>query len=255
MSLTLHQLRTRAATLVLAAAVAALGAGCSRIETDITQGWDAQRLYEEARLAAEDSDWTRAQDYYTKLESRYPFGRYAQQAQIESAYAYWRDGDADLCVQACDRFLRQYPNHANSDYVLYLKALATLNQRNSIFTSLLTQDIYERDADAAQTAFDTFKELIERFPQSRYAHEARRRMHELVLSQAHHEYNIARFYYERHAYVAAIERAQNVVRTFQQTPYSDDALELIRDCYREMGVTDLENDVNRVLELNQNRAR
>ena len=255
MSLTLHQLRTRAATLVLAAAVAALGAGCTRIETDITQGWDAQRLYEEARLAAEDSDWTRAQDYYTKLESRYPFGRYAQQAQIESAYAYWRDGDADLCVQACDRFLRQYPNHANSDYVLYLKALATLNQRNSIFTSLLTQDIYERDADAAQTAFDTFKELIERFPQSRYAHDARRRMHELVLSQAHHEYNIARFYYERHAYVAAIERAQNVVRTFQQTPYSDDALELIRDCYREMGVTDLENDVNRVLELNQNRAR
>ena len=255
MALTLHQLRTRAATLVLTAAVAVLGAGCSSIETDITQNWDAQRLYDEARIAASDSDWTRAQDYYTKLESRYPFGRYAQQAQIESAYAYWRDGEADLCVQICDRFLRQYPNHANSDYVLYLKALATLNQRNSIFTSLLTQDIYERDADAAQTAFDTLKELIERFPQSRYAHDARRRMHELVLSQAHHEYNIARFYYERHAYVAAIERAQNVVRTFQQTPYSDDALELIRDCYREMGVTDLENDVNRVLELNQNRAR
>lgn len=255
MALTLHQLRTRAATLVLAAAVAALGAGCTKIETDITQGWDAQRLYEEARTAASDSDWTRAQDYYTKLESRYPFGRYAQQAQIESAYAYWRDGDAAQCVQACDRFLRQYPNHANSDYVLYLKALATLNQRNTIFTSLLTQDIYERDADAAQTAFDTLKELVERFPQSRYAHEARRRMHELVLSQAHHEYNIACFYYERHAYVAAIERAQNVVRTFQQTPYSDDALELIRDCYREMGVTDLENDVNRVLELNQNRER
>ena len=127
MALTLHQLRKRAATFALAAAIAAMSAGCSQIETDVTQGWDADRLYEEARAAAEDSDWTRAQDYYTKLESRYPFGRYAQQAQIESAYAYWRDGDAAQCVQACDRFLRQYPNHANSDYVLYLKALATLN--------------------------------------------------------------------------------------------------------------------------------
>ena len=236
MALTLHQLRKRAATFALAAAIAAMSAGCSQIETDVTQGWDADRLYEEARAAAEDSDWTRAQDYYTKLESRYPFGRYAQQAQIESAYAYWRDGDAAQCVQACDRFLRQYPNHANSDYVLYLKALATLNQRDTIFT-------------------DTFKELVERFPQSRYAHEARRRMHELVLSQAHSEYNIAKFYYDRHAYVAAIERAQNVVRTFQQTPYSDDALKLIRDCYEQLGVKDLESDVNRVIELNQNRER
>ena len=255
MALTLHQMRKRAATVVMAAAIAVAAAGCTQVEIDHTQGWTAEQLYEEARLAVEDADWTRAQDYYTKLESRYPFGRYAQQAQIESAYAYWREGDVEQCVQACDRFLRQYPDHANSDYVLYLKAISTLNQRNTIFTALLTQDIYERDADAAQTAFDTFKELIERFPQSRYAHEARRRMHELVLSQAHHEYNIAKFYFDRHAYVAAIERAQNVVRTFQQTPYSDDTLELIRDCYREMGVKDLEADVERVLALNQNRER
>ena len=82
MALTLHQLRKRAATFALAAAIAAMSAGCSQIETDVTQGWDADRLYEEARAAAEDSDWTRAQDYYTKLESRYPFGRYAQQARV-----------------------------------------------------------------------------------------------------------------------------------------------------------------------------
>ena len=113
----------------------------------------------------------------------------------------------------------------------------------------------DRVYDEARTAFDTFKELIERFPESRYAHEARRRMHELVLSQAHSEYNIAKFYYDRHAYVAAIERAQNVVRTFQQTPYSDDALQLIKDCYEQLGVKDLETDVNRVIELNQNRER
>ena len=255
MALTLHQMRKRAATVVMAAAIAVAAAGCTQVEIDHTQGWTAEQLYEEARLAVEDADWTRAQDYYTKLESRYPFGRYAQQAQIESAYAYWREGDVEQCVQACDRFLRQYPDHANSDYVLYLKAISTLNQRNTIFTALLTQDIYERDADAAQTAFDTFKELVERFPNSRYAHESRRRMHELVLSQAHRELSIAQFYYDRHAYVAAIERAQSVVRMYQQTPYSDDALKLIKDCYDQLGVKDLEGDVNRVIELNQNRER
>ena len=119
---------------------------CGVLDEDITADWSADRLYQEARSAADDSDWTRAQDYYLKLESRYPFGRYAQQAQIESAYAYWQDGEAQQCIQTCDRFLRQYPNHQNSDYVLYLKALATLNQSTSIFTSWFKQDIAERDA-------------------------------------------------------------------------------------------------------------
>ena len=205
MAVTLHQLRKRARAGLLACLVAAVTAGCSTIETDITADWDADRLYNEARDAVENSDWTRAQDYYTKLESRYPFGRYAQQAQIESAYAYWRD--------------------------------------------------YERDADAARTAFDTFKEIVERFPNSRYAHEARRRMHELVLAQAYNELKVARFYYDRHAYVAAIERAQGVVREFQQTPYSDDALKLIEDCYEQLGITELQADVRRVIDLNQNRER
>ncbi len=255
MAVTLHQLRKRARAGLLACLVAAVTAGCSTIETDITADWDADRLYNEARDAVENSDWTRAQDYYTKLESRYPFGRYAQQAQIESAYAYWRDGEAAQCVQTCDRFLRQYPNHANSDYVLYLKALATLNQRDSFLSAILTNEVYERDADAARTAFDTFKEIVERFPNSRYAHEARRRMHELVLAQAYNELKVARFYYDRHAYVAAIERAQGVVREFQQTPYSDDALKLIEDCYEQLGITELQADVRRVIDLNQNRER
>ena len=255
MALLLKNWRRRACHAAMAAALLGSLTACGVIEEDITQDWSADRLYQEARAAADDSDWTRAQDYYLKLESRFPFGRYAQQAQIESAYAYWRDGEADLCIQACDRFLKQYPNHHNSDYVLYLKALATLNQSQGIFSDWFKQDIAERDAQAARNAFDTLKELVQRFPDSRYAHDARRRMHELVLAQARHELRVAHFYYERCAYVAAIERAQNVIRDFQQTPYSDEALQLIRDCYEALGITDLQTDMTRIIDMNQNRER
>ena len=106
-------------------------ASCSWLQSldkDQTLDWSADKLYSEARLALDDSNWTQAKDYYQKLEARYPFGQYAQQAQIELIYATWKDGDAPGAVQAADRFLRTYPNHANSDYVMYLKALATLNE-------------------------------------------------------------------------------------------------------------------------------
>lgn len=111
------------------AAVITLTASASWLSTvndDKTINWSADKLYTEARDSLDNSNWSQAEEYYTKLESRYPFGRYAQQAQIEMAYAYWKDGDPAQAIQACDRFLRSYPNHPASDYVLYMKALATL---------------------------------------------------------------------------------------------------------------------------------
>ena len=201
-------------------------ASCSWLESldkDPTADWSADKLYTEARAALEESNWTDAKDYYTKLEARYPFGTYAQQAQIELIYANWKDGDAAQAVQGADRFLQAYPNHANSDYVMYLKALATLNENDGWFAKLAAQDLAERDANAAQEAFDILKELALRFPDSRYAPEARRRMHQLVLAQAKHELGVAEYYYVRHAYVAAIQHAQRVVSEFQNTPMRDDA--------------------------------
>ena len=146
------------------------------MDVDPTAEWTADKLYTEARVALDESNWTQAKDYYTKLEARYPFGRYAQQAQIELIYANWKDGDAAQAVQGADRFLKAYPNHANSDYVMYLKALATLNENDGWFAQLSGQDLGERDANAAQEAFDILKELTLRFPESRYAPEARRRI-------------------------------------------------------------------------------
>lgn len=235
-------------------AVAAMTAGCTwlqNLEMDPTRDWTANQLYTEARTAMSESNWTVARDYYTKLEARYPFGSYAQQAQIDLAYVYYKDDDAPGAVQALDRFLRAYPNHPNSDYALYLKALATLNEREGWFTSITRQDLADRDAQAARDAFDIFKELAARYPESRYAPEARRRMHELVLAQAQHLLSSARFYQERKAYVAAINRAKTVIKDFQTTHLRDEALEVIADCYHELGMFDLEADVRRVIELNR----
>ena len=123
------------------AAVITLTASCSWLSTvndDKTINWSADKLYTEARDSLDNSNWSQAEEYYTKLESRYPFGRYAQQAQIEMAYAYWKDGDPAQAIQACDRFLRSYPNHPASDYVLYMKALATLNEDDGFFARLRT---------------------------------------------------------------------------------------------------------------------
>ena len=223
------------------------------LDTDPTADWTADKLYTEARVALDDSNWTQAKDYYTKLEARYPFGRYAQQAQIELIYANWKDGDAAQAVQGADRFLKAYPNHANSDYVMYLKALATLNENDGWFAKLAAQDLSERDANAAQEAFDVLKELVLRFPDSRYAPDARRRMHALVIAQAKHELQTAEYYYVRHAYVAAIEHAQRVVREFQNTPMRDDALLLIAKSYDALEMHDLAADTRRVYELNKGK--
>ncbi len=235
------------------AAVVALTAGCSwleSIEIDPTRDWTANQLYNEARAAVSDGNWELARDYYTKLEARYPFGAYAQQAQIDLAYVYYKDDDAPSAVQTLDRFLRAYPNHPNSDYALYLKALATLNERDGFLSTVTRQDIAFRDPQAARDAFDIFKEIAGRYPDSRYAPEARRRMHELVLAGARHEVSTARFYFERKAYIACINRAKVVITDYQQTPMRDEALQLLADSYHELGMFDLENDIRRIIEAN-----
>ncbi len=248
----------RAVGLVVSLSLLAGISGCGwfqSLEIDPTRDWTAQKLYSEARSAMNESNWSVAKDYYTKLEARYPFGTYAQQAQIELAYVYFKDDDAAGAIQQLDRFLRAYPNHPNSDYALYLKGLATLNERDGLISSMIRQDISERDAQAARDAFDVFKELVGRFPDSRYAAQANRKMHELVLAQARHQLNTARFYYERKAYIAAINRAKVVLRDFQLTSASDEAMDLIARCYHELKLFDLEKDMRRVIELNKDRKR
>lgn len=217
---------------------------------DASDKWDADRLYSEARLELNNGNWVKARELYQKLESRFPFGRHAQQALMEIAYCYYKEGESAQAIQTADRFIRQYPNHPNVDYIYYLKGLASFAEDLGFIGKIMNQDLSERDAKAAREAFDAFKDLVTRYPDSRYAEDARARMRFLVNSQAQAEVNVARFYYQRKAYLATIQRAQTVVREFQRAPAVEEALYLMARSYQQLQMNDLQADAERVLALN-----
>ncbi len=243
-------LRLGYALACLLAAIALTGCATNGKEPDHTIGWSAERLYKEAKEEMDTGNWTQAAKLLEKLEARYPFGVYAQQAQIDIAYVYWKDGSNAQALAAIDRFERLHPNHPNLDYMLYLKGLINFYQESALLASLTKQDPSERDPKGARESFDAFKALVTRFPNSKYAPDARLRLNYLVNSIAMNEVHVARMYLERGAYVAAVNRAQTAVRDFQGTPAVEEALYIMVLAYDKMGMTDLRDDAARVLNLN-----
>ncbi len=217
---------------------------------DETLGWSADRLYAEAKDEMSSGNWSAAVKLLEKLESRYPFGRYAQQAQIDTAYAHWKEGENVLALAAIDRFTKLYPNHEKMDYVLYLKGLINFNDRSNLFTRLTGEDLAERDPKAAREAFDSFKELVTRFPNSSYAEDASGRLTFLINMLASNDVHVARYYYRRGAVLAAVNRAQAVVKQYQQAPAIEEALAIMVYCYEKLGLNDLSADARRVLAAN-----
>jgi outer membrane protein assembly factor BamD len=222
----------------------------SWFEKDATSKWDADKLYAEARAELSAGNWVKAREYYQKLESRYPFGRHAQQALMEIAYTYYKEGESAQAIQAADRFIRQYPNNPNIDYMYYLKGLASFSEDAGLIGKLLGEDSVQRDARGARDSFDAFRDLVTRYPDSKYAEDARARMRYLLNAMARAELDVANFYYVRRAYVAAIQRAQVVVRDFQTSPVSEDALILMARSYAALQMPDLQADTERVLAAN-----
>lgn len=234
-------------------AFATLMGGCgifSGNTADKTAGWSAQKLYAEAEDEMSAGGYGNAIKLFETLQSRYPFGRYAQQAQMEIAYAQWKDGERDLAIAAADRFIKQYPNSPNADYVYYLKGLVNFNDNLGILGSLAGQDLTERDPKALRDAFDAFRELAAKFPGSKYTPDAIVRLKYLVNAMAAHEVHVARYYLRRGAYVAAANRAQIVVQQYQQTPAVHDALEIMVAAYDGLKIPQLRDDAKRVLEQN-----
>jgi outer membrane protein assembly factor BamD len=219
-------------------------------QSDETKGWSAQKLYTEAKDNLNDRNYEQAIKYYQKLESRYPYGRYAQQAQIEIAYAYFKDGDAVQAVAACDRFIKLHPNHPNVDYVYYLRGLANFADDLGMLGYLGGQDLSERDPKAARDAFDAFRELATRHPDSRYAPDAVARMNYLLNALASHEVHVARYYMKRSAFVAAANRAQYALKTYPQAPANEEGLVILVRAYDALGLKDLRDDAERVLNKN-----
>ncbi|MBP6116989.1 MAG: outer membrane protein assembly factor BamD [Neisseriaceae bacterium] len=234
--------------------LAALMAGCASGSADkdaqITRDWTVEKLYSEASDEMNSGNYTRAIKLYDILGSRFPFGRYAQQAELDTAYTHYRDGEPELALATLDRFERNHPAHPNLDYVLYLKGLVLFNEDQSFLNKLAAQDWSERDPKANRDAFRVFQELTERYPNSRYTPDAVERMTKLLDALGGHEIGVARYYMKRGAYLAASNRAQVLIQEFNNTPYVEEALAILVAAYGQMNQTQLRDDAYRVLQLN-----
>ena len=232
-------------------------ASCSWLKTDNdeTKGWSAAKLYTEAKASLNDRRFDQAVKYYQKLEARYPYGRYAQQAQIEVAYAHYKAGDPTMAVAASDRFIKLHPNHPNVDYMYYLKGLANFNEDLGILGFIGNQDMTERDPKAAAESFDAFKELANRYPESKYTPDAVARMNYLVDALAAHEVHVARYYMKRGAYVAAVNRVQHALKNYPSAPANEEGLSILVQAYEALGLADLKSDSERVLAKNFPNSR
>ena len=227
-----------------------LSTGCSSGKNDPTRDWPADRLYYAARDELNDKRWEKAIQYYQKLDARYPYGPLAQQGKIDIAYAYWKHDDAASGLAACDRFIREHPNHINIDYVYYLKGRINFNEDQGWSALIYEQSLAERDPVAAQEAFDAFKILVTRFPESKYSQDARERMTYLVNALADHDTNVAEFYFRRGAYVASINRAQEIVIKYPRTPAIERALAIMVAGYEQMGLDELSAGAKQTLLTN-----
>ena len=237
-------------SLLLAATLTLGGCGLLPEVKDETAGWSAQKIYAEAKNNLNEGNFQRAVKLFEMLESRYPFGRYAQQAQLEVAYAYYKDNEPISAIAACDRFIKLHPNHPNVDYAYYLKGLANFNEDLGLLGNLVEQDMSERDPRAARDAFLTFKELVTRFPDSKYTPDSTARMKYLVNALAGNEVHVAKYYLKREAWVAAANRAREVLKTYPEAPALEEALAILVVSYDKLKLTDLRDDAQRVLALN-----
>ena len=242
----------RSLAVIAALFLASLLAGCGLLpeQKDETIGWSANKLFAEAKSASSEGLYDKAIKYYEKLESRYQYGRFAQQAQMEIAYAYWKSGELPSAIAACDRFIKLHPNHPNVDYVYYLKGLVTFNEDLGLLGQISRQDMTERDPKGARESFEAFREQITRFPDSKYTPDAVLRMKYLVNALAQLEVHVARYYMKRGAYLAAVNRAQFALKNYPEAPATEEALFIMVKGYDQMGMDDLRDDAERVMRKN-----
>ncbi|RQW81266.1 MAG: outer membrane protein assembly factor BamD [Methylococcus sp.] len=218
--------------------------------TDEYSEWTAEQFYREARDALNEKRWEKATKLYEKLEARYPFGKYATQAQLDVAYAYYKNDEPDSAIAAADRFIKLNPSHPSVDYAYYIKGLVNYNRGIGFIDRFIPTDSSQRDPGSAMDAYKDFEELLRRFPDSRYADDSRKRLIALRNNLAMHEIHVADFYMRRGAYLAAARRCAEVVRKYERTQAVPVALEIMEQAYRKLGMTQLADDAKRVYDAN-----
>ncbi len=233
--------------LLSALLAAGLIAGCSSTSEDKTANWSPDRIYSEAREEMTGGAYDKAVPLLEKLEGRAAGTPLAQQAQLDKAYSQFKSGEKAQAIATLDRFLKLHPASPAADYALYLRGLVNFNDNLGMFSWLSRQDLSERDQKAAKDSFESFRELSTRFPDSRYAPDARQRMTYIVNALAQYEVHVARYYYERGAYVAAVGRAQQAISDYQNVPATEEALYILIRSYDALGMTQLRDDATRVM--------
>jgi outer membrane protein assembly factor BamD len=229
---------------------ALLLSGCSTTPIDKTAGMSPNKLYAEAKDEMSLSQWDKALPLLEKLEARAAGTPLAQQAQLDKAYAHYKSAEPAQAIATLERFMKLHPASPALDYALYLKGIISFNDDLGLLSSVTRQDLAERDQKASKESFESFKELVARFPDSRYAPDARQRMTYIVGSLAQYEVHVARYYYKRGAYLASINRAQQAIADYRDVPAIEEALFLIYKSYDALGLTQLRDDAQRVLAKN-----
>lgn len=240
------------ARILLALALIFNASACSVVPEieDETRDWSARQLYDAGKSALNTADYETALRYLESLEARFPYGRYAQQAQMDIIFAYYKFDEPESAIAAADRFIKLYPRHPKVDYAYYMRGLASFYQSMGTLDYLFNLDPSSREARASQEAFQYFSTLVKQYPDSDYAADSAQRLIYLHSILAQHEINVAHFYIARGAYVAAANRAKYVVNNYKRTSSSIEALVVMIQAYRHLNLNDLADDTLRILQLN-----
>ncbi|WP_137887301.1 outer membrane protein assembly factor BamD [Pseudomonas sp. 2FE] len=234
---------------LLLIAILALNVACSSNDV-VDENLSEAELYQQAQADLDNKSYTSAVSKLKALESRYPFGRYAEQAQLELIYAYYKNIEPEAAKSAAERFIRLHPQHANVDYAYYLKGLAAFDQDRGLLARFLPLDMTKRDPGAARDSFNEFAQLTSRYPNSRYAPDAKQRMIYLRNLLAAYEIHVGHYYLTRQAYVAAANRGRYVVENFQETPAVGDGLAIMTEAYQRLALNELAATSLETLKLN-----
>ena len=233
---------------VLSIAVCLFLSACSTVSEDKAANWSPNKIYAEAKAEANDGAYDKAIPLYEKLEGRAAGTPLAQQAQLDKAYAQFKSGEQAQAIATIDRFIKLHPASPALDYALYLKGTVNFADNLGFFGSFTRQDLSERDQKAAKESFEAYKELASKFPESKYTADARQRMTYIVNSLALYEVHVARYYFARGAYVAAINRAQLAITDYRDVPALEEAMYIVYKSYDALGITELRDDARRVME-------
>lgn len=223
---------------------------CSLEKTDPTANWSAERFYRESKEAIGDKNFETAIDYLESLESRYPFGKFTTQAQLDVIYAYYEYSEPESAIASADRFIKLNPKHPNVDYAYYIKGLANFNRGGSILDKMLPRDVSQFDLSTLNNSYQDLSTLVILFPESRYAADAKQRLIFLRNQMATAQLSIAKYYQSREAWSAAANRVKLILSQYQGSEVVKEALEIQLHAYQNLGFDELANDIKRIIAIN-----